>query len=98
MIVMQTRSFTGKVALVTGGPANNFRFAGNTSRINARRGDHFLQAVSGLIRTVEPGFLPVSRRSGSYLAWRLESRGQNHKPATGKPSSVRFYFTFGLLP
>jgi len=39
-----------------------FRVARNPSRIDAKRGDHFLQAdFSGLIRTVEPGYLPVSR-------------------------------------
>ena len=36
----------------------NFRMPRNPSRVDAKRGDHFLQAdFSGLIRTVEPGYL-----------------------------------------
>src|SRR5713101_3512807 len=51
----------------------NFRVARNPSRIGGRRGDHFLQAdFSGLIRTVEAGYLPVSRplaQNASFLAF-----------------------------
>ena len=36
------------------------RIAGNPTRIDGKCGDHFLQAVSGLIRTVESGYPPVT--------------------------------------
>ncbi len=40
---------------------NDFRLARNPSRVDAKRGDHFLQAnISGLILTVGLGYLPVN--------------------------------------
>jgi hypothetical protein len=55
--------------------STSIRYTCSCSKIDAKRGNHFLQAdFSGLTCTVEVGYIPLGRPTLNYAAWRLESK------------------------